>query len=253
MLKVYTPEKSLMKILPKHSGRDVAGHVTVRHQGGRHKRYYRMIDFNRDKVGIQARVTSIEYDPNRTADIALLTYADGEKRYILAPIGLKQGDTVVSGPDAEIKVGNALPLVTIPVGTLVHCLELVPKKGAKLIRSAGISATVLAKEDRRVHVKLPSGEIRQIPGGCTATIGQIGNENWHNLPIGTAGRARRMGRRPEVRGVAQNPRSHPHGGGEGRSGIGMKSPKSPWGKRTLGKKTRKPRKYSDHDIIQRRK
>ena len=246
-------KRQLTAILPKHSGRDSLGHVSVRHQGGRHKRYFRLIDFKREKQGVKASVLAIEYDPNRTANIAFLSYSDGDKRYILAPLGLKVGDWVVSGDTAEIKPGNALPLGSIPIGTVIHAIELVPGKGAKLVRSAGSSATVLARENDFVHVKFTNGEIRRISGAALATIGQVGNEEWRNEKIGKAGRARHMGKRPEVRGVAQNPRSHPHGGGEGRSGIGLSSPKSPWGKRTLGKKTRKREKYSDKFIVQKKK
>lgn len=244
--------KSLTGILKKHSGRDVAGHVSVRHQGGRHKRYYRQIDWKRDKDGIVGTVISIEYDPNRTADIALIQYTDGEKRYILAPVGLAIGMSVVSGKDADIKPGNSLELGVIPVGTIVHNVEIKPGTGAKMMRSAGVGAMVLARDADLIQLKLPSGEIRQFKGTCKATVGQLGNVEHRNEVIGTAGRARHMGRRPTVRGVAQNPRSHPHGGGEGRSGIGLKSPKSPWGKRTLGKRTRKRVKYSDVVILQRR-
>ncbi len=253
MLDKQRPEKRLMTILPKKSGRDVSGHISVRHQGGRHKRYYRMVDFLRNKTGVSGRVVSIEYDPNRSANIALVYYSDGDKKYILSPRDLKIGQVVVSSDNADINIGNALPLENIPVGTPIHNVELVVGRGAKLARGAGIAAVVLAKEGEFVQVKLPSGEIRKIPGKCMATVGQIGNEERRNIIIGKAGRARNMGKRPEVRGVAQNPRSHPHGGGEGRSGIGMKSPKSPWGKRTLGKKTRQHHKYSDKFIISRKK
>lgn len=245
--------RSLVSILPKNSGRDVFGHVSVRHQGGRQKRYYRAIDWKRDKEGIPAKVVEISYDPNRSADIALLVYRDGEKRYILAPLGLKVNDTVLTGSNIDAKVGNCLPLGSIPVGTLVHNLEIKPGRGAQMVRSAGNAAVVLAKDGPLVQVKLPSGETRVFDVKVKATIGQVGNEDWKNRVIGKAGRSRLMGRRPTVRGVAMNPRSHPHGGGEGRSGIGMKSPKSPWGKRTLGKKTRKLRKYSDRHIVGRRK
>lgn len=245
--------KSLREILPKRSGRDVAGHVAVRHQGGRHKRFYRVIDWKRDKDGIPARVVDIEYDPNRTAEIALLQYRDGEKRYILAPLGLKIGQQIESGENAPIRVGNALPLKSLPLGTLIHALEIKPGRGAQMVRSAGNAATLLSKEGDTVQIKLPSGEIRIFHGNAKATIGQVGNVERKNEVIGKAGRARHMGRRPEVRGVAQNPRSHPHGGGEGRSGIGLPSPKSPWGKHTLGKITRARRKYSDAVIVQRRK
>lgn len=251
MLSTKKPEKNLINILQKNSGRDNQGHVSIRHQGGRHKRFYRDIDFKRQK-NIVAQVFSIEYDPNRRANIALLNYADGEKSYILAPHGLKVGDRVASGKGAEISLGNALPLSEIPVGTTIHNIELRPGFGGILVRSAGSGAVVIAKEAKFVQVKFPSGEIRKIPETCYATVGQVGNIDWRHEVIGKAGRARHMGLRPEVRGVAQNPRSHPHGGGEGRSGVGMKSPKSPWGKRTLGKRTRK-NKPSDKLIVQRRK
>jgi large subunit ribosomal protein L2 len=244
--------KNLKEILSKNSGRDVSGQVAVRHQGGRHKRFYRIIDWRRDKTGIPAVVRTIEYDPNRTSDIALLNYTDGESRYIIAPVGLKVGQNILSGRDAEIAVGNCLPLEIIPVGTPIHNLEIKPGHGAQLVRSAGSTAVILAKEGDKVQVKMPSGEVRVFDAKCKATIGQIGNVDWKNRKIGKAGRSRHMGIRPTVRGVAQNPRSHPHGGGEGRSGIGLPSPKSPWGKRTLGKKTRKPRKYSDKFIALRR-
>ena len=254
MLKaINQPEKRLTEILPKHSGRDNTGQVSIRHQGGRHKRFYRTIDFKRNKYDMKGTVVSIEYDPNRTADVALIHYADGEKRYILSPLGLVIGDTIMNGEHADVKPGNAIPLGRIPVGTPVHAIELVPGKGAKLVRSAGVVATVLAREADCVHVKFPSGEIRRIDNHCLAVVGQVSNEDWRNQKIGTAGRARHMGKRPEVRGVAQNPRSHPHGGGEGRSGIGFSSPKSPWGKRTLGKKTRKAHRYNAKFIVERRK
>ncbi len=245
--------KRLKSILPKNSGRDEKGHVSVRHQGGRHKRYYRQIDWNRGKFGISAKVEAIEYDPNRSVDIALLVYTDGERRYILAPNGLQVGQTVISSADAPIKIGNCLPLSSIPIGTEIHALELKPGHGAQIIRSAGNAAVVLSKEGKSVQVKLPSGEIRMFDIHCLAVIGQLANIDWRNRVIGKAGRSRRLGIRPGVRGVAQNPRSHPHGGGEGRSGIGMPSPKSPWGKRTLGKRTRKRTKYSDRYIVQGRK
>jgi large subunit ribosomal protein L2 len=253
MLGTKEPEKQLIEILPKNSGRDNAGHVSIRHQGGRSKRYYRQVDFFRSKVDIKARVVAIEYDPNRNAFLALLQYSDGEKAYILAPEGVKLNDLLEAGKNVEIRPGNALPLGSIPVGTFIHNVELVPGKGAKLIRAAGSAATVLSREGVFIQVKFASGEIHRINALCMATVGQVGNGEWRHRQIGKAGRARHMGLRPEVRGVAQNPRSHPHGGGEGRSGIGFKSPKSPWGKRTLGKKTRKPHKYSDKFIISRRK
>jgi len=241
----------LKRILPKHSGRDAAGHVSVRHQGGRHKRFLREIDFKRAKHGVPARVEAIEYDPNRTADIALLVYLDGDRRCILAPQGLKVGDQIMSGKKAEVEIGNALALRRIPVGMPIHNIELHPGKGGQMARGAGTSALIQSKEDGMAVLKLPSGEVRQVPWGCLATIGQLGNIDWQNVNLGKAGRKRHMGIRPSVRGVAQHPGSHPHGGGEGRSGIGMKSPKSPWGKRTLGKKTRKRTKYSDKLIIKR--
>lgn len=245
--------KSLTVLLPKNSGRDVQGHVSMRHIGGRHKRFYRVIDWKRDKDGVVAHVVALEYDPNRSSDVALLQYADGEKRYIVAPVGLEVGQTVISGDSVDIKPGNALPIGSIPVGTLIHNVEIKPGHGAQMIRSAGGAAVVLAKDGDLVQLKLPSGEIRLFKTSCKATVGQIGNVEWRNRVIGKAGTTRHMGRRPTVRGVAQNPRSHPHGGGEGRSGIGMSSPKSPWGKHTLGKKTRKPHKYSRHLIVSRRK
>ena len=229
------------------------GHVSVRHQGGRQKRFYRSIDWKRDKDGVPSTVVAIEYDPNRSADIALLSYKDGDKRYILAPLGLKVGMTVQSGVGIDANVGNGLRLKDMPVGTFVHCLEIKPGRGAQMVRSAGNVAVVLAKDGDIVQVKMPSGEVRAFDMMAKATVGQVGNVDWKNRVIGKAGTSRHMGVRPGVRGVAQNPRSHPHGGGEGRSGIGMKSPKSPWGKRTLGKKTRKLRKYSNRSILQRRK
>lgn len=251
---MYTePTKSLTIILRKNSGRNNSGIISAHHIGGRHKRYYRVIDWRRDKDGVPAHVVGIEYDPNRSADVALLQYVDGEKRYIIAPQELKVGQKVSSGPNAEVKVGNSLPLSAIPVGTLVHNIEIKPGSGAQMIRSAGGGAAVLAKDGETVQIKLPSGEVRAFNAKCRATVGQIGNIDWKNRFIGKAGRTRHMGTRPTVRGVAQNPRSHPHGGGEGRSGIGLPGPKSPWGKPTLGKKTRKLRKYSDKFILQRRK
>lgn len=246
-------EKRLTLILPKHSGRNNQGKVTVRGQGGRNKRYLRKIDFIRNKKNVPALLTSIEYDPNRTAYIGLLLYSDGEKRYILLPEGLKINTPVISGDQVEITPGNALPLKNIPIGTLIHNIELDPGKGGQLIRSAGTAGQLLAKEGNYAQVKMPSGEVRKISVDSYATIGQISNVDWKNKVLGKAGASRRRGIRPTVRGVAQNPRSHPHGGGEGRSGIGLKSPKSPWGKRTLGKKTRRKVKYSDKLILKRRK
>ena len=245
------PEKSLLAPLYKKAGRNVRGKITVRHRGGGHKRRYRIIDFKRDKMGIPAQVNSIEYDPNRTARIALLFYADGEKRYIIAPLGLRVDDTLMSGPEAEIRVGNALPIAKIPAGTLIHNIELKQGKGGQLVRSAGCSAQLLAKEGKYAHVRLPSGEVRLVHQACMATIGQIGNTEHGNIRLGKAGRKRWMGWRPAVRGSAMDPRAHPHGGGEGRSPIGMPSPKSPWGKPTLGKKTRK-RKDTNKWIVRRR-
>lgn len=247
------PEKSLVVSLHRHAGRNNQGRITTRHRGGGHKRLYRLVDFKRDKDGVPARVAAIEYDPNRSARIALLHYADGEKRYILAPVGLQVGDVVTSGPDAEIKPGNALPLEKIPVGTLVHNVELQPGHGGQLVRAAGTAAQIMAKEGEYAQLRLPSGEVRRVHLRCKATVGQVGNVEHEAIKLGKAGRKRWLGIRPTVRGVAQDPRSHPHGGGEGRSPIGMPSPVSPWGKPTLGKKTRKPRKRSDKDIIKRRK
>jgi len=245
------PEKSLIEPLKKHAGRNNQGRITVRHRGGGNKRYYRIIDFKRDKRGIPAKVIAIEYDPNRTARIALLQYADGEKRYIIAPVGLRVGDTVMAGPDAEIRPGNALPLANIPVGTLIHNIELTPGKGGQLVRAAGTAAQLLAKEGDYAHVALPSGEVRLIHLSCYATIGQVGNVEHALIKIGKAGRKRHMGWRPTVRGSAMNPVDHPHGGGEGRAPIGLPSPKSPWGWKTLGKKTRR-NKRTDKFILQRR-
>ena len=243
--------RKLKVIKKKHSGRDATGQVSMRHQGGQHKRFLRVIDFKRDKREIVGKVVSLEYDPNRTSDIALVHYADGEKRYILAPVGLLLNATISASEDADIKVGNALPLSGIPIGTMVHNVELTPGRGGQLARSAGTSVMVAAKEGGLVHVKLPSSEIRKIPARSYATVGQLGNIEWKNEVVGKAGRKRHMGIRPTVRGVAQNPRSHPHGGGEGRSGIGRKSPYTFAGRKAVGK-TRK-KKYSDKYILQRRK
>lgn len=246
-----TPERSLLKPVHKRSGRSAKGRVTVRHRGGGHKRMYRVIDFKRDKFGIPGRVDSIEYDPNRSARIALLVYADGEKRYIIAPLGLKVNDVLESGPDADIRVGNALPIASIPVGSMIHNIELRKGKGAQLARSAGASAQLLAKEGAYAQVRLPSGEIRLISVENLATLGQVGNTDRGNINLGKAGRSRWLGIRPTTRGTAMSPRDHPHGGGEGRSPVGMSSPKSPWGKKTLGKKTR-VRKETDKWIVRRR-
>jgi large subunit ribosomal protein L2 len=247
------PEKSLVEPLKKKAGRNNQGRITVRHRGGGHKRLYRVIDFKRNKDGIPAKVASIEYDPNRTANIALVNYADGEKRYIIAPYGLKVGDTIISGPDADIKVGNALPIKSIPVGSIIHNIELKPGKGAQLVRTAGASAQLMAKEGKYAQVRLPSGEVRMVNIECRATIGQIGNVEHENIKIGKAGRKRWLGFRPSVRGVVMNPVDHPHGGGEGRSPIGRKHPVTPWGKPALGAKTRKKNKLSDKMIVKPRK
>lgn len=248
-----TPEKSLLKPLRSSGGRNNQGRTTLRFRGGGHKRRYRVIDFRRDKDAVPAKVAAIEYDPNRSARIALLHYADGEKRYILAPLGLKVGDTVVSGPDADIKPGNALPLRNIPVGTVLHNIEMRPGKGAQLVRSAGVSAQLMAKEGKYATVRLPSGEFRMILQECRATVGQVGNIEHENIVLGKAGRKRYLGRRPHPRGLVMNPVDHPHGGGEGRSPIGMPSPVTPWGKPTLGARTRKKGKKSDDLIVRRRK
>ncbi len=242
----------LKEILKKSSGRNSQGKVTVRHQGGGMKRFLRKIDFKRDKIDVPGVVESIEYDPNRNANIALICYKDGEKRYILAPIGLEVGNTVISSDYAPIEVGNTLPLSKIPVGTQIHNIEIKPGKGGQLVRGAGLSASVFGKEKDFVLVKLPSGEVRRFKGDCKATIGQVGNEGYRNIVWGKAGRIRRLGIRPTVRGTAQHPASHPHGGGEGRSGVGMKHPKTPYGKPAVGK-TRKRRKYSNKLIVRARK
>lgn len=247
------PEKSLVQILKKKAGRNMQGRVTARHRGGGHKRKYRIIDFKRDKDGVPAKVAAIEYDPNRSARIALLHYMDGEKRYILAPVGLKVGDIVESGPNADIKPGNALPLANIPVGTIVHNVELYPGKGGQLVRAAGAAAQVMAKENGFATLRLPSGEMRMVPEECRATVGQVGNLDHENVTIGKAGRSRWLGRRPHVRGSVMNPVDHPHGGGEGKAPIGRKHPVTPWGKPTLGYKTRKKNKPSDKYIVKRRK
>ena len=246
------PEKSLLAPLKKHAGRNHQGRITTRHRGGGHKRRYRIIDFKRDKDGIPARVAAIEYDPNRSAHIALLHYADGEKRYILAPLGLSVGQTVMSGPGADIRPGNALPLRDIPVGTVVHNVELHPGKGGQLARSAGGQAQIAAKEGNYVHIQLPSGAVRLVHLDCRATIGQVGNVDHENVTIGKAGRSRWLGRRPSVRGSAMNPVDHPHGGGEGKAPIG-RHPVTPWGKPALGKKTRKRNKPTDKFIVRDRR
>jgi len=244
------PEKSLLKIIKKSGGRNAKGRVTARHRGGGHKRYYRVVDFKRDKIGIPARVASIEYDPNRSARIALLNYADGEKRYILAPLNLKVGDQVMAGPDADIKPGNTLPLKNIPLGTHIHNIELRLGKGGQIVRSAGTFAQLMAKEDRYALVKLPSSEVRMVLLNCMATVGQLGNVIHENVDLGKAGRKRWLGRRPKVRGVAMNPVDHPMGGGEGRS-SGGRHPCTPWGVPTKGYRTRK-NKRTDKFIVKRR-
>jgi len=247
------PERSLLEPLAKRAGRNHQGKITTRHRGGGHKRQYRVIDFKRNKDGIPGRVATIEYDPNRSARIALIVYADGEKRYILAPVGLKVGDAIHAGAGADIKVGNALPLVNIPVGTMVHNVELKPGKGGQLARAAGAEAQLLAKEGDYAQLRLSSGEVRMVRIECRATVGQVGNLDHENINLGKAGRKRWMGFRPTVRGVVMNPNDHPHGGGEGRAPIGRKSPMSPWGKPTLGKKTRKKNHPTDKYIVRRRK
>jgi large subunit ribosomal protein L2 len=244
------PERSLIEILPKHSGRNAQGRLTVRHQGGRQKRYYRKIDFKRNKAGVPAKVATIEYDPNRSARIALLHYVDGEKRYILAPLGLKVGDMVQSGSSAPIRIGNALPLRDIPLGTQIHNIELHIGKGGQLVRSAGTSAQLMAKQDNYAQIRMPSGEVRMVHLDCMATLGQVGNVDHENVQIGKAGRARLMGKRPEVRGSVMNPRDHPHGGGEGKAPIGGQ-PKTPWGKPAQGYRTRK-NKSTNQFIVRRR-
>ena len=245
------PERSLVTDLRSKAGRNNQGKITVRHQGGGERRKYRIIDFKRNKDNIPAKVAAIEYDPNRTCFIALLVYADGEKRYILAPLDLKVGDTVMSGPEADIKPGNCLPLNNIPLGTLIHNVEIKVGKGGQMVRSAGTSAQVMAKEGAFAQVRLPSGEVRKVSINARATIGEVGNNEHENVRIGKAGRKRHMGIRPTVRGVVMNPVDHPHGGGEGRSPVGMPAPMSPWGKKTQGVKTRKHRKYSDKMIVKR--
>jgi len=246
-----TPERSLTVVQRKHGGRNAYGRVTVRHRGGGNRRFIRIVDFKRDKRNIPAKVAAIEYDPNRTARLALLNYADGEKRYIVAPLGLKVGDAVLSGPQAEIRAGNSLPLANIPVGTLVHNIELKEGKGGQLVRTAGGSAQLLAKEGEYAQIRLPSGEVRLVRQVCYATIGQVGNLDHSNIKLGKAGRKRHMGVRPTVRGTAMSPRDHPHGGGEGRQPAGMPGPKTPWGRPARGYKTRNNKK-SDKYIVRRR-
>ena len=246
------PEKSLLETLKKNAGRNSYGRITVRHQGGGNKQKYRVIDFKRDKLDMAATVVTLEYDPVRSAHIALLNYEDGEKRYILAPEGLKAGDKVFSGATADIKPGNCLPLANIPLGTMIHNIELYPGRGGQLVRAAGVAAQLMAKEGTAAQVRLPSGEVRYIKLGCTATIGQVGNLDHENVQIGKAGRKRHMGVRPTVRGSVMNPVDHPHGGGEGKSPIGHPGPVTPWGKPTLGYKTRKRNHRTDKQIVKRR-
>jgi large subunit ribosomal protein L2 len=246
-----TPERSLVRSLNKRGGRNFRGKITVRHRGGGHKRRYRLIDFKRDKFGIVARVSAIEYDPNRSARIALLTYADGEKRYIIAPLGVRVGDELMSGAGAEIRPGNSLPISYIPLGTQVHNIELQEGRGGQLVRSAGTSAQLIAKEGPYAQIRLPSGEVRLVRQTCMATIGQVGNVDHGNIKLGKAGRKRWKGIRPTVRGSAMTPRDHPHGGGEGRSPIGLPGPKSPWGKPTLGARTRRNKRTNKY-IVRRR-
>ena len=246
------PERSLLVKRKSQAGRNMYGRITVRHRGGGHKRKVRIVDFKRDKRDIPATVATIEYDPNRTARLALLNYADGEKRYIIAPVGLQVGDTIVAGDDVDVRPGNCLPISRIPTGTRIHNIELQPGHGGQIARSAGTAAQLLAKEGNYVHVRMPSSEIRLIHRDCYATVGQVGNLDHSNIKLGKAGRKRHKGFRPAVRGSAMNPNDHPHGGGEGRSPIGMPSPKSPWGKKTLGKKTRH-NKQTDKYIIRRRR
>ncbi len=247
-----TPEKTLVTSLQKHAGRNNRGCITVRHRGGGEKRKYRIIDFKRNKENIPAKVLSIEYDPNRTANIALICYADGEKSYILAPEGLQVGATVYNGPDAEIRVGNCLPMASIPVGSMIHNIEMYPGKGGQLVRSAGNGAQLMAKEGKYATLRLPSGEMRMVPVVCRATIGVVGNGDHNLITVGKAGRKRHMGIRPTVRGSAMNPNDHPHGGGEGKAPIGRPGPCTPWGKPALGKRTREKKKQSNKYIVRRR-
>ena len=246
------PERSLTEVLKKHSGRNSYGRITVRHKGGGNRRKYRIIDFKRDKIDLEAKVIRLEYDPNRSANIALVEYPDGERRYILAPVGLNAGDTVISSETADIKPGNALPISSIPVGTVIHNIELYPGKGGQLVRSAGVAAQLMAKENGMAQVRLPSGEYRLIRLNCKATIGQVGNVDYSNIDIGKAGRKRHMGIRPTVRGSVMNPCDHPHGGGEGKSPVGRPGPVTPWGKPALGYKTRKKKNRTDKFIVKRR-
>ena len=246
------PERSLVETLKKHSGRNSYGHITVRHHGGGNKRKYRIIDFKRQKLDMPATVERLEYDPNRSAFIALIKYEDGELSYILAPNGLKAGDSVISSTTADIKPGNCLPIANIPVGEIIHCIELYPGKGAQLVRAAGVFAQLMAKENGMAQIRMPSGEVRLVREDCKATIGQVGNTDWANIQIGKAGRKRHMGWRPTVRGSVMNPNDHPHGGGEGKSPVGRPGPVTPWGKPALGYKTRKTKARTDKFIVKRR-
>ena len=246
------PERSLTQVLKKHSGRNSYGRITVRHRGGGNRRKYRIIDFKRDKLDVPGTVLRLEYDPNRSANIALIEYPDSERRYIIAPAGLSKGDTVISSKTADIKPGNALPITSIPVGTVIHNIELYPGRGAQFVRSAGTSAQLMAREGKMAQIKMPSGEFRLVRSNCMATIGQVGNTDHANIHIGKAGRKRHMGIRPTVRGSAMNPVDHPHGGGEGKSPIGRPGPVTPWGKPTLGYKTRKAKNKNDKYIVKRR-
>ena len=246
------PEKTLTEVLKKHAGRNSYGHITVRHQGGGNRQKYRVIDFKRNKLDVEAKVLRLEYDPNRSAFIALVEYTDGERRYILAPVGLNVGDTILASATADIKAGNALPMANIPVGTVIHNIELYPGKGAQLVRGAGVSAQLMAKENGMATVRLPSGESRKVRLGCMATVGQVGNVDHANISIGKAGRKRHMGVRPTVRGSVMNPVDHPHGGGEGKSPVGRPGPVTPWGKPALGYKTRKTKNATDKYIVKRR-
>ena len=246
------PERRLVEVLKKHSGRNSYGRITVRHKGGGNRRKYRVIDFKRDKVGVEGTVLRLEYDPNRSAFIALIEYTDGDRRYILAPVGLAEGDKVISSPEADIKPGNALPISAIPVGTVIHNIELYPGKGAQLVRSAGVAAQLMAKEGNMAQVRLPSGEYRLIRMDCKATIGQVGNIDHANISIGKAGRKRHMGIRPTVRGSVMNPVDHPHGGGEGKAPVGRPGPVTPWGKPAMGYKTRKLKNRTNKFIVKRR-
>lgn len=251
-LSKVAPERSLLEPLKNKSGRNNYGRITVRHRGGANRRKYRVIDFKRSKFDVPAEVVSLEYDPNRSAHIALIKYEDGVKSYILAPAGLKVGDKVMAGPEADIKPGNALPLVNIPTGTVIHNVELYPGRGGQLARAAGNAAQLMAKEGEYALLRLPSGELRKVPANCMATVGQVGNLDHENVKIGNAGRKRHMGWRPTVRGSVMNPNDHPHGGGEGRAPVGRKSPMTPWGKKAMGVKTRNPKKKSNNLIVRRR-